>query len=299
MQNREQRFLIYGLIAGVVLGFLIGFGFGKSTPEHGQSAKILNSQEVAEKTVSFLNEVFLNPKNLQGKVRNTSRYGELYQIYVDIIRNGEVADTQPVWVTRDGEIVIFDLMNMSEKPAIPEPKRVSVSEDDDPYIGSENAPVVIIEFSDYQCPFCQRFYKQTEKRLLEEYRGKIKLVYRDFPLEQIHPLALNASVAANCAGEQGKYWELHDLLFENVQEWSKTGNFTKYAMELGLDVDKFEACLSNKSMVDEVRKDLQDGLKAGVTGTPTFFINGIPVTGAQPYEVFKQIIDQELAGEQK
>ncbi len=298
MQGEEKKLIAYGVIAGLLLGFLAGaFVFHPSVQPQAKGG--ISEKAAAEKTIAFLNEVFLNPKNLEGKIRNTSRYGELYQIYVDIIKDGQVADTQPVWVTKDGEIVIFDLMNMSQKPSPPEPKRVSVSEDDDPYVGSENAPVVIIEFSDYQCPFCQRFYKQTEKRLLQEYKGKIKFVYRDFPLEQIHPLALNASVAANCAGEQGKYWEFHDILFERQQEWSRTGDFVKYARELNLDVDKFRACMNNRSMVDEVRKDLHDGIKAGVTGTPTFFINGIPVSGAQPYEVFKQIIDQELQKEEQ
>ncbi|NPA30937.1 MAG: DsbA family protein [Chloroflexi bacterium] len=173
------------------------------------------------------------------------------------------------------------------------PQRVEVSADDDPSWGPEDAPITIIEFSDFQCPFCARFRKQTYDRLKEEYGDKIRFVYRDFPLVQIHPEAVPAALAANCAGEQGKYWEYHDLLFLGDRPLNRD-TYIAYAEQLGLDVDEFSRCLDEERYLDEIQKDFDDGVAAGVRGTPTFFVNGIPLVGAQPFENFKAIIDQEL-----
>lgn len=174
-----------------------------------------------------------------------------------------------------------------------QPRRFNVSLDDDPARGPEDAPVVIVEFSDYQCPFCRRFRQQTFDRLFQAYGDKIRFVYRDFPLTQIHPEALNAAIAANCAGEQGQYWAYHDKLFEQAQGLSHDA-YLAYAAELGLDMDAFQACLQDPAQKEEVLADRDAGAQLGVTGTPTFFINGIPVVGAQPFEVFQQIIEGEL-----
>ncbi len=299
MDDNEIKLLALGIVAGLILGVVAGnFLLPKKKVAEED---FLPSSVVSEKTINFLNSRYLQPQGLEGRVNSLSEYGNLYEIQVDILKDGQLMDTQPVWVTKDGEIIIFDLLNMSQEEKLlqehtqqNEPRRVNVTADDDPFLGPEDAPVVIIEFSDFQCPFCKRFRDQTLDRILEEYGDKVKFVYRDFPLEQIHPLALNASLAANCAGEQGKYFEFHDLLFENVQDWSTNGDFSKYAEELGLDMEQFNSCLASGKYVEEVKKDLQDGINAGVTGTPAFFINGIPVSGAQPFEVFKSIIDSEL-----
>lgn len=175
---------------------------------------------------------------------------------------------------------------------------VEVSEDDDPVKGSEDAPVVIIEFSDFQCPFCKRFYSQTLSQIEEEYvqTGKARLVYRDFPLSQIHPNAQKAAEAAECADDQGKFWEYHDTLFEDQNGWSSVGEskFKEYASDLGLDTQKFNSCLDSGKYRDEVQNDLRDGQNNGVSGTPSFFINGKKVVGAQPFSTFQQAIESEL-----
>lgn len=182
--------------------------------------------------------------------------------------------------------------------------KVSVSADDDPLLGNANAKVTIIEFSDFQCPFCRRHYTQTLPQLKKEYieTGKVKYVYRDFPLTQIHPAAVPAAEAAECADEQGKFWELHDKIFD---EQNKQGVGTvqfgiedvkKWASEVqGLDVAKLNQCLDSGKYTQEVQKDLADGLQAGVGGTPTFYINGRELVGAQPFSAFKSTIDAELA----
>jgi protein-disulfide isomerase len=178
----------------------------------------------------------------------------------------------------------------------PEPSAVKVSVDDDAVLGKEDAPVTIIEFSDYQCPFCGRHFTQTYPQLKKDYvdTGKIKIVFRDFPLNSIHPQAQKAAEAAECAGEQGKYWEMHDKLFEN-QGALDVASLKSYAQTLGLNTADFNSCLDSGKMASEVAKDLSDGQSYGVQGTPAFFVEGKLISGAQPYSVFQQELNVALA----
>jgi protein-disulfide isomerase len=174
--------------------------------------------------------------------------------------------------------------------------RHAVSVDDDPSIGPEDAAVTIVEFSDYQCPYCISWHNEVYNRLLTDYEGKIRFVYRDLPLSAIHPDAQAAAEAANCAGEQQAYWPYHDALFGSKYGLNAQA-YTQYATELNLDVTAFNACVAERRYKDEVEADASFVRGLGFTSTPTFFINGLLVVGAQPYEVFQQIIDKELAGE--
>ena len=218
--------------------------------------------------------------------------------------------TQIATLNQNIETMQADITAIKSRPASPgaapaPPPVVEkvVSIDDDPIKGDKDAPVTIIEFSDYECPFCRRNYEQVYKKIDEEYvsNGKVRVVFRDFPLG-FHKLAIPAAVAANCAGEQGKYWEVHDFLFENPDKLDKTAVLNA-SDEIGLDKSKFEACINDKSKEAEITKDFQDGQKYGVRGTPSFFIGkttesgemkGVFVRGAQPYSVFKQHIDETL-----
>lgn len=172
-----------------------------------------------------------------------------------------------------------------------EPPILSVGVDDDPSIGLQNAPITIVEFSDFQCPYCQKSV-EILKELRRLYGGKIRVIYRDYPGPN-HPYATQAAEAAQCAGEQGKFWEYHDLLFDR-QTPGKGWDFPALAKELGLQQDTFIGCLTTGRYREEVIKDLQDGMKLGVTSTPTFFINGRPLVGAQPVVSFQALIDKLL-----
>jgi len=183
-----------------------------------------------------------------------------------------------------------------EVTSTPDMTRYEVSADDDPFLGSQNAPVTIIEFSDYQCPFCTKWKNEVWPRLQKTYGDKIRLVYRDFPLANIHSEAAQAAEAANCANEQNAYWQFHDKLFDASRGLGLSA-YREYARELKLDLAAFDECLSSQRYQDEVQADFEYAAKLGVRSTPTFFINGIAVIGAQPFEVFKQVIDKELAGE--
>jgi protein-disulfide isomerase len=161
-----------------------------------------------------------------------------------------------------------------------------------PERGGKNAPVTIVEFSDYECPFCKRGEDAIQK-VVDTYGDKVRVVFRDYPLE-FHPRARPAAEAAACANAQGKFWEYNKKLFANQQALSDE-NFKTYAKDVGLDVAKFDECYAKKPHSAAIDKDMADGAAAGVNGTPAFFINGRSLSGAQPFERFKEIIDEELA----
>ena len=154
--------------------------------------------------------------------------------------------------------------------------------------GNFNASVTLVEFSDFECPFCERIYP-TLNKILSDYKDKVRLVYKHFPLG-FHPNAQKAAEASECADEQGKFWEYHDKLFENYQKYS-SDNFKQWAKDLGLNIGKFNDCLDSGKFSQKVKADYQEGLQKGVNGTPATFVNGQLVVGAQPYEAFKQVID--------
>jgi protein-disulfide isomerase len=170
--------------------------------------------------------------------------------------------------------------------------RVEVARDPDRVRGNPKAPVTIVEFSDFQCPYCHRI-EPTLKELLAKYQGRVSLSFRDFPLRQIHPQAELAAEAARCAEEQGKFWEYHDALFAGSK--LDHDGLVEQARALKLDEGRFDACLAAGKYKPQIEQDMQDGIRAGVSGTPGFFINGIPLSGAQPLDSFSKVIDDELA----
>ncbi|NQV13706.1 MAG: thioredoxin domain-containing protein [Parcubacteria group bacterium] len=182
---------------------------------------------------------------------------------------------------------------LPEPPAPPEPgtEEFEVSIDDDTVKGSKDAKVQIVEFSDYECPYCARNAETIEK-IAEEYGDKVAIVFRDFPLD-FHADAQKAAEAAECAGEQGKYWEYHDELFAN-QDSLEVPDLKGYAKELKLKTAAFDKCLDSDQQKEEVENDMTDGQAVEVTGTPATFINGRKISGAYPFEDFAKIIDEEL-----
>lgn len=172
-------------------------------------------------------------------------------------------------------------------------------------LGNPEAPLTLVEFSDYQCPFCARFHQSTLAALKAEYidTGKLRYVFRDFPLDQLHPQARKAAEAARCAGEQGRYWEMHDLLFQQ-QKALEVEQLKAYGRDLGLDALPFEACIAQGRYAAAVQQDVEAGMAAGVRGTPGFFlgrtrpddtIQGLAIKGAQPIAAFRQTIEHLMA----
>jgi protein-disulfide isomerase len=171
--------------------------------------------------------------------------------------------------------------------------RVAVSVDGAPSKGSAKAPVTIVEFSDFHCPFCRRVIP-TLAQLESKYGDKIKLVFRDFPIESLHPGVTKAHEAARCANEQGKFWAYHDKLFATPPKSSPEA-FKELAKEIGLNPNAFETCLNSGKYQTAIKEDIAEGNRVGVNGTPAFFINGREISGAQPLEAFARIIDDELS----
>jgi len=193
-----------------------------------------------------------------------------------------------------GEGAVGALRESQPQQPEQQPTRIDINVDNRLAKGALDAPVTIVEFSCFECPFCARFFQETLPQIEENYinTGKVKFVYRHFPLA-FHSNAQKAHEAAECANEQGKFWEYHGILYENIQAL-EVANLKKYAENLGLNVSQFNECLDSGKMADEVEKDAREAQGYGVEGTPTFFINGIKLVGAQPYQVFEQIIEQEL-----
>ena len=171
-----------------------------------------------------------------------------------------------------------------------EPTRFEISTDDDPSLGPKDAPITIVEFSDFRCPYCVVFYQETFSALMARYPDQIHFVYRDLPVFG----GFEAALASECANEQGAYWEFHDLLFSDEYANLNRDAFAAYAEKLDLDVEDLLACVDEERYGEEVEADARYASGLGITGTPTFFINGIPMVGAQPLEAFIQIIEYEL-----
>jgi len=171
------------------------------------------------------------------------------------------------------------------------PPRVQVGYDTKRLRGNPNAPVMIVEFSDYQCPYCRQV-EATLKGVLTKYGDRVTLAYRDFPLTAIHSQAEIAAEASRCALDQGKFWEYHDQLFTASKLDKDT--LIEYARNLKLDDKQFGSCLTSEKYKAEIEKDSAEGRKAGVNGTPGFFINGVALSGAQSQDAFTRLIDDEL-----
>ncbi|HPI67331.1 MAG TPA: thioredoxin domain-containing protein [bacterium] len=178
--------------------------------------------------------------------------------------------------------------NNENEPAVKVDLKIS---DNDHVRGNKNAPVKIFEFSDFQCPYCAR-HQETMAKIVKEYGDQVVWVFKNFPIAS-HPLGMPGSLAAECAGEQDKFWEMSDMIFAN-QDTLSEASFSKFAGQLNLDTDKFNTCIEEEKYKEKILADYNLGVESGVQGTPTNFINNNPVPGAVPYENLKTIIDQLL-----
>ena len=279
----------------IVLMFFGAFGAGSENAVSGDTA--------ANNLVSFIKN---QPGGSDGEIKivSSEKEGSLYKVTVDY-----KGQNIPVYVSMDGKYLIPDVVPLDLKvdndgvdgntDSGVSGNPVEVNIENSPSKGDKNAPLTIVEFSDYQCPFCGRFFSETLPLIEEQYikTGKARLVFKDFPLSNIHPEAQKAAEAVRCVGEQKGdegYFKMHDKLFENQASLSLE-NYKKWARELGVNGASFDKCLSEGKHADEVNADLSYGSQLGVTGTPAFFINGKLLSGAQPFSVFKQAIDAGFA----
>ena len=258
----------------------------KEARKRGISVPALLDAEVTSK-VGLVTEQEVEKFYEQNKARLQGDEATLRRQIRENLQNEKItARKQQYFETlRSGAKVVVSL-----KP--PPVFRAKLSVDGAPSKGPGKAPVTIVKFEDFQCPFCKQA-QATEAQLLSRYDNKIKLVHRDFPISSIHPLAWKAHEAARCANEQGKFWPYHDLLYTNAPKLS-VDDLKAYAKEAGLTMPAFEQCLTSEKYKTLVQKDVDEGTRLGVSGTPTFFINGRVLSGAQPLATFAGIVDEEL-----
>ena len=255
------------LLAGILIAVLV---LGESDGLDADTVRDIVGTEVAARPA--------NPVNAEGDVDPAA-----IQALVDAAVGTEVAALIP-----------------TNTPIPPTPTVIPnpVVADDDAFLGPEDAPIVIVEFSDFQCSFCSRFYEETLPLIRENYPDQVKFVYRDFPI--FGEDSARAAMAAECAHEQGAFWEMHNRVFAIYQEDAppplSQDTLVSFADELGLDTAEFTTCLESQRYLDEVVNDYQTAVAYGFQGTPGFVINGVVYPfGAQPYDTFANIIESELA----
>jgi protein-disulfide isomerase len=251
--------------------------------KRGLSVEQLLQQEVDAKTADP-SEPEVQAFYLGQKERNSRPYDELKSQMKDSLRQARIQQARQEYQKRlrEGQQIAILLR----------PPRAAIGVDPGRIRGNPQAPVTIVEFSDFECPYCQSA-QSIVKEVMNKYAGRVKLAFRDLPLRQIHPQAQMAAEASRCAGEQGKFWEYHDQLFANPGNLTRDG-LVEHARNLKLDGGRFEECLASGKFRQSIESDYQEGMRAGITGTPAFFVNGQPLTGAQPVGAFSRIIDEEL-----
>jgi protein-disulfide isomerase len=279
-QVRQQEFEIRKQVLDTFLNEQI---LEKEAAAKGQSREALLKAEVTDKIAdppqTEVDEYFEKNKARFGQQTKEAAAPQI----ITLLRSQRLMDAQRAYVK--------DLRKKHGVKVMLQPARVEVALDDDASKGPAKAPVTIVEFSDYQCPYCSRAEIVVDE-VLKKYGDKVRLVYRDYPLK-FHQNAEIASQGAECAEDQGKFWEMHKALFANQQKLAAT-DLVETAGGIGIDKEKFKACLDSGKYKAEVQKDFEDGQKYGVNGTPTFFINGIPMVGARGVDAFAEIIDAEL-----
>ncbi len=258
----------------------------REAKRRGVTVEELLKAEVVSK-VSEVTEAEVTTFITQNKGRLREETVELRLKVRDYLREQKEAQQRSAFVASLEQSA--KVQRFLEEPA---PIRVTVRAEGAFAKGPKDAPITIIEFSDFQCPFCRNVVP-TVKELIRQYPTTVRWAFRDFPLASLHPKAPKAAEAARCAGEQGKFWEYHDLLFDS-QAQATIEDFKRFADQLKLDPKGFASCLDSGRQKAAVQSDVEEGARLGITGTPTFFINGRMLVGAQPLESFRGIIEAEL-----
>jgi len=251
--------------------------------KHGISAEKLVEQEIDSKVTEPTDgevEAYFWGQNRAG-----ARFDDVKEQYRTALKRLNQQKARQVYAD--------SLREKSDVAILLRPPSVDVAYDPARVKGDPKAPITIVEFSDFQCPFCKKT-ESTLNEVLTKYKGQVKLAYMDFPLREIHQHAQKAAEAARCAGEQGKFWEYHDALYEDQSKMDGTELLT-HARKLNLNEKSFQSCLESGRFKSKVDADTELGNKVGVAGTPGFFVNGVFLSGAQPAAEFEKIIDNQLS----
>lgn len=283
MVEKTGKNLIF--VAIIIAGIFIA---GAVIYTNQRKASALSPQAAAEKAINFINQNLLK-EDVKASLTSAGEENGVYKFHFKV--GEEEVDS---YVTQNGKILFLQGISLEEKSATGEKPEINISIEGEPILGNPDARVTMIEFSDFQCPFCARYDLTAFPQIKKEYvdTEKVKIVFKNFPLP-IHQNAEIAAEASECAFEQGKFWEYREKLFSNQQNLS-IENLKQYAKDLGLDQEKFNNCLDSGKFKEEVKGDLNEGVDVGIDGTPTFFINGEKIVGAQPFSEFQKVIEDKL-----
>jgi len=290
--------LIGAVVTGVIIAGVLIFTGNNAGDFNFLGVFGESNEKIAQKAVDYINDNGL--AGSQASLVSASEESGIVKIKIKIGTNEFDS-----YVTKDGKYLFPQAIEISGadetddssgQPANGQSqdsgeKNFSVTESDH-IRGDVNAQITLVEFSDFECPFCQKLFPTIEE-ILTDYEGDVRLVYKHFPLDG-HPNARKAAEASECASEQGKFWEYHDKLFENMEGGYSLEKFKQWAKDLKLNATEFNSCLDTGKFAQKVQDDFLEGADKGVTGTPATFVNGQLVSGAQSYESFKQIIDSLL-----
>lgn len=290
-----KKYFIIGLIILAEIAFILYFILGPQTQRISRKVP-----PQVQKAITFINENLLVGTGITAQLDSDPILESgVYKFLLDV-------GGQKIWtfVTKDGRYLFPQGIDVEKGLPFPlaqkveernQPQNLSLSTEGEPILGDPSAPITMYEFSDFECPFCGKYAIEIFPKIKKEYvdSGKLKIVFKNFPLEQIHKNAKLAAEASECAFEQGKFWEYKDLLFKNQEKLGRD-DLINYAKNLNLNIKQFTQCLDSKKYETEVNSDLQEGIQAGVSGTPTFFIEGEKISGALPFEEFKKVIDSKL-----
>ena len=289
---RVNLWLVTTIVLAIILAVVLFTG--SENKDNLSENLTITAEEAGQKMVDFANS-----QGASSSLIEANDAGALYEVVLSI--DGQKV---PIYVTKDGEsftttLIPFDLDNPTDTTNN-QNSNIKISLDSsDPILGDSNAPISVIEYSDFECPFCERAYSNTIASLKESdafQNGEINLIYRHFPLNNIHPKAQKAAEASVCAQKQSKFWEYHDTLFEN-QNALAVDDLKSYASDLGLNQAKFDSCLDNGEAKDKVDKDLISATASGGTGTPYFIIlnketeKTTSISGAVPYSQIESAIE--------
>lgn len=252
------------VVFGILFGYLIG-GFGQDD---------IRSEDAGALALRHLNNQY-DPGAFAINIENVTRESDYYVVQASVAKLLP-QDTEQLIVSNTGEVV-----EVVEVPSV------------DSGVGSGGAIIKIVEYADFQCPYCARALPAV-REIKETYGDQVEFEFKHFPLTSIHPYAQKAAEASECARDQGKFWEYHDVLFDNYNALMEE-NLIRFASELGLDMETFSSCLSSGEKARLVRQHMTEGQREGVRGTPAFFVGDELITGAQPFSVFQQAIDAKLA----
>jgi len=288
-----------------LLGVVVAAALGLSAcnASHNEPAttnqKVANKDEVSQRISEYFGKsvspgIILHVKDLAPAEVVGWNKGTL-----EVVAGGNT-QTMPFLVSQDGRYFITgEVTDLTVDPLKAVMQKIDLT--GQPARGPADAKVTIVEYSDFQCPFCSRGYQVLEEQVMPEYEGKVRFYFKNLPLKSIHPWAENAALAAECAAQQSGdgFWKLYHALFKNQRDINQDNlkdKVTQFAKDAGLDEAKFSQCYESRAAQSNVDKDLEEATAVGANSTPTFFINGRRLEGAQPFENFKAIIDQELGG---